>query len=183
MTQKWLPGSLPRVTPSDSKWLKNGVRSHFWVNFGSLWGRSAQITFESLLDHFNFFCVSVCLGGCPLHKIRVLTAQDFYTPLALTSQHCKQIRISLPEKLLLAAVLWRGAKGAEKASCGETVVQNAKMDSKIPSMKSMVFRCLRASLKEQRRKRTLQKHHFGRPFPHTMPSPILWRVLIWGTAS
>ena len=32
------------------------------------------------------------------------------------------------------------AKGAEKASCGETVVQNAKMDSTIFSMNSEVFK-------------------------------------------
>ena len=72
MTQKWLPGSHRRVTPSDSKvtrkWLNNGVRSHFWVNFGSLWGRSAQVTFESLLGHFNSFWLSVELGARWLHN-------------------------------------------------------------------------------------------------------------------
>ena len=29
------------------------------VNFGSLWGRSAEVTFEPLLGYFNSFCVSV----------------------------------------------------------------------------------------------------------------------------
>ena len=63
---KW-PKSDSKVTPrvptqSDSKvtqkWLKNAVRSHFWANFGSLWGRSAGVTFESLLGHLNSFCMS-----------------------------------------------------------------------------------------------------------------------------
>ena len=74
VTQKWLPGSHPRVKPSDSKvtqkWLKNGVQSHFWVTFGSLWGPSAGVTFESLLGHFNSFCVSVELEARPLHNSR-----------------------------------------------------------------------------------------------------------------
>ena len=72
MTQKWLPGSQPRVRWDDSKmtqkWLKNGVRSHFWVNFRSLWGRSARVTFESLSGHFNSFWISVELGARPLHS-------------------------------------------------------------------------------------------------------------------
>ena len=38
MTQKWLPGSQPR-----ERW------DNFWVNFRSVWGRSARVTFESLL--------------------------------------------------------------------------------------------------------------------------------------
>ena len=63
---KVTPGSHPRVTPSNSKvtrkWLKNGVRSHFWVDFRSLWGLSAWATFESLLGRFNSSCVSVELG-------------------------------------------------------------------------------------------------------------------------
>ena len=37
---------------------------------GSLWGRSAGATFESLLGHFDSFCVSVELGARPLHKGR-----------------------------------------------------------------------------------------------------------------
>ena len=84
MTQKWLPGPQPRVTPSDSKvtqkWLKNRVRSHFWVNFRSLWGRSARVTFESLLGHFNSFCVSVDLGARWLHKHRENTLKSLKIP-------------------------------------------------------------------------------------------------------
>ena len=53
MTQKWLPGSHPRVTPSDpkaaQKWLENKVRSRFWVTFGSMWVGPQ----ESLLSHFS----------------------------------------------------------------------------------------------------------------------------------
>ena len=80
MTQKWLPGPHPRVTPSDSKvtqkWLKNGVRSHFWVNFWSLWGRSARVTFESLLGHFNSFWVAAKLGVRWLHNTKNATALE-----------------------------------------------------------------------------------------------------------
>ena len=77
---KW-PKSDSKVTPgvpsqSDPKWLKsdskmtqNWVRSHFWVTLGSLWGRSGRVTFESLLGHFNSFCVSVELGGRRLRKV------------------------------------------------------------------------------------------------------------------
>ena len=32
-------------------------------------------------------------------------------------------------------------------------------------------------MRGQRRKRTLEKHPFGRPFPRTTPSPLLWRAL------
>ena len=35
---------------------------------------------------------------------------------------------------------------------------------------------LRASLKGAEKKRTLQKHPFGRPFLRTTPSPLLWRT-------
>ena len=74
MSQKWLPGPHPRVTPSDSKvtqkWLKNGVMSHFWVNFGLLWGRCARVTFESVLGHFGSFA-SFCVpwGGARARQI------------------------------------------------------------------------------------------------------------------
>ena len=63
MTQKWHPGSHPKVT---RKWLKND--SH--MGSGSLWGWSAGVTFESLLGHFNSFCVSADFGTRPLHKTR-----------------------------------------------------------------------------------------------------------------
>ena len=36
---------------------------------------------------------------------------------------------------------------------------------------------LRANLNGGQKKRTLQKHPFGRPFPRTTPSPLLWRAL------
>ena len=37
-----------------------------------------------------------------------------------------------------------GALGATKASCGETVVQNEKMDSNMFSINSEVFKCLKS---------------------------------------
>ena len=40
-----------------------------------------------------------------------------------------------------------------------------------------VFSVLRASLNGAEKKRTLQNHNFGRPFPRTTPSPLLWRAL------
>ena len=65
-----LPG--PLLT---QKWLKHEVWSHFWVTFGSLWGRPAWVTFESLLGHFKFF-LCFCRGRryadftmlSPLHR-------------------------------------------------------------------------------------------------------------------
>ena len=39
----------------------------------------------------------------------------------------------------------------------------------------------RANLAGPEKKRTLQKHPFGRPFPRTTPSPLLWPALILGT--
>ena len=36
---------------------------------------------------------------------------------------------------------------------------------------------LKANLKGAEKKRTLQKHPFGRPFLRTTPSPLLWRAL------
>ena len=35
------------------KLLDNGVRSHFSVNFRSLWGWSARVTLSHFLGHFN----------------------------------------------------------------------------------------------------------------------------------
>ena len=46
----------PRVT---QKWLKSGSKLTRKWGFRSLWGWSAQVTFESLLGQFNYFCVSV----------------------------------------------------------------------------------------------------------------------------
>ena len=37
---------------------------------------------------------------------------------------------------------------------------------------------LKANLKGAEKKRTLQKHPFGRPFLRTTPSPLLWRALL-----
>ena len=42
------------------------------------------------------------------------------------------------------SLVWGRTKGAEKASCGETVVRNAKMDSKFFPMSSKAFRCLKS---------------------------------------
>ena len=41
----------------------------------------------------------------------------------------------------------------------------------------------RANLTGAEKKRTLQKQPFGRPFPHTTPSPLLWRALRNGKQS
>ena len=85
MTPKWLPGPHPRVNWDDpkvtQKWLKSVVRSHFWVTFGSLWGRSARVTFESLLGHFNPFWVSVDLGARWLPNARGYDGHSQWTLL------------------------------------------------------------------------------------------------------
>ena len=75
--------------------------------------------------------------------------------------------------------VWGCAKGAEKASCGETVVQKGVLESPFLLFSHLRFSgVFRANLTGQEKKRTLQKHPFGRPFPRTTPSPLLWRALI-----
>ena len=61
VTQKWLKSGLGRPTP---KWPKIGSK----VTLASLWGGPPRVTFESLLGHFNSFCVSVELGARPPHN-------------------------------------------------------------------------------------------------------------------
>ena len=55
------------------------------------------------------------------------------------------------------------------------------MDSDMFSVNSKVSRYFQEQtlrgLKGQSRKRTLQEHHFGRPFPRTTPSSLLWHAL------
>ena len=57
MTQKWLPGPLPRVTSSDSKvtqkWLKNDSKMGSGVTFESILGHFGVGLLESLLSHFR----------------------------------------------------------------------------------------------------------------------------------
>ena len=60
------PQSDPKVT---QKWL----RTHFWVTFESLGVTLGWGTFESLLGHFNSFCVSLELGGRLLPNITIRT--------------------------------------------------------------------------------------------------------------
>ena len=61
MTQKWLAGSLPRVTPDDSK-----VTTILFEDFLSqVLGHFGVGLPESLLSSF---CVSVKLGGRPLQQ-------------------------------------------------------------------------------------------------------------------
>ena len=72
------------------------------------------------------------------------------------------------------AILSERAKGAAKASCGETVVQKGVFGESVSSLPPLRF-ALKAheNLKGAERKRTLQKHPFGRPFLRTTPSPLL----------
>ena len=41
----------------------------------------------------------------------------------------------------------------------------------------------RANLNGAEKKRTLQKHPVGRPFPRTTPSPLLWRAMLISRSS
>ena len=89
MTHKWLKSDpqgptleWPQVT---QKWLKHGVQICFRAYLRSLWGRSTRASFESLLGHFDSFCVSVELGACPLHKTRLLNWSR------LRSSRCSEI--------------------------------------------------------------------------------------------
>ena len=47
---------------------KIGSGATFESILGHFWGRSARVTLEWLLGHFNSFCVSLPLGARPLHK-------------------------------------------------------------------------------------------------------------------
>ena len=42
----------------------------------SLWAGTLGVTFESLLGHFNPFCVPVELGGRPLHNYDMLKIRE-----------------------------------------------------------------------------------------------------------
>ena len=80
---------------------------------------------------------------------------------------------------------WGRAKGAAKASCGETVVQKGVFGESVSSLPPQGFEdlsgILRENLKGAEKKRTLQKHPFGQPFLRTTPSPLLWRILTVGS--
>ena len=72
------------------------------------------------------------------------------------------------------------AKGAAKASCGETAVQKGVFGESVSSLPLKVcflkhLKCPE-NLKGAEKKRTLQKHPFGRPFLRTTPSLLLWRA-------
>ena len=88
-----------------------------------------------------------------------------------------------PKRAIFFVPLCGGrAKRAEKASCGETVVQKdvswRLRFFSAPLRVSGPFRCFKfkASLKGAEKKRTLKKHPFGQPFLRTTPSPFLWRT-------
>ena len=73
------------------------------------------------------------------------------------------------------------AKRAEKASCGETVVQKGVFGESVSSLPPSGFYdlsgILRAkTLRGEEKKRALQKHPFGQPFLRTTPFPLLWRA-------
>ena len=73
------------------------------------------------------------------------------------------------------------AKGAVKASCGETVAQKRAFGKSVSSLPLEGFQdlsgVLRANLKGAEKKRTLQTHPFGQSFLRRTPSPLLWRTL------
>ena len=69
---------------------------------------------------------------------------------------------------------WGCAKGAEKVSCGEAVVLTGCFwRVRFFSAPLRFSGVLRANLKGAEKKRTLQKHPFGRPFLRATPSPLL----------
>ena len=61
VTQKWLGQTDPKVT-------LDPIFELFLSHLGSLGGGTPQVTFESLLGHFNSFCVSVELAWRPFHN-------------------------------------------------------------------------------------------------------------------
>ena len=68
-------------------------------------------------------------------------------------------------------------KGAEKASCGETVLQQGVF-LESPFLYAPLKFALKAleNLKGAKKKRTLQKYPFGQSFLCTTLSPLLWRT-------
>ena len=54
VTQKWLPGSHPKATPSDSKWGPEWLWSQFWVTLGSV-RQSHSWPFFGSHAHFTTF--------------------------------------------------------------------------------------------------------------------------------
>ena len=60
---------------------------------------------------------------------------------------------------------------------GGGALKNGTMDSNMFSMNCKGFRDFKSKLKGEEKKRSLQEHPFGRPFPRATPSPLLWRVL------
>ena len=74
VTQKWLKSDSGRLTAKwpkiDSKVTPNPIFEWLLSHLNSLWGGTLGVIFESLLGHFNSFCVSVELGARPLHKIK-----------------------------------------------------------------------------------------------------------------
>ena len=48
------------------------------------------------------------------------------------------------------------------------------------SIISKVFRCSKSNPQGAEEKTDSPKHPFGRPFPRTTPSPLLWRALSFG---
>ena len=74
------------------------------------------------------------------------------------------------------------AKGAKKASCGETVVQKCVCGEFVPSLPPLRFACLKhlkgpENLKGAEKKRILQKHPFQVLDDRFMtPSPLLWHA-------
>ena len=107
VTQKWLKSDSRGPTPEwplvTQKWLKSdskGVRSHFWVNFGSIWGRPARVAFGSLVGHFNSVCVSGQLGGRPLRKCCWLVWWHPSGPLKAWVQRASICRLEVRKRAL-----------------------------------------------------------------------------------
>ena len=60
-------------------------------HLGSLGDGTPEVTFESLLGHFNSFCAPVELGGRPLHKIR---GASFPKPgLQCQQAKCEEVQV------------------------------------------------------------------------------------------
>ena len=74
---------------------------------------------------------------------------------------------------------WGCSEGVANASCGESVVQNAKMDSNVFSISSTAFRCFKSQPCEGSEEMDSPKTPFGRLFSCTTPSPLFWRLLNW----
>ena len=117
---------------------------------------TCRATTRVAADFLDFIAFCRCSTGVAPHPLKILVSHLPPPPMPREVSHR-----NLGLKRCRAT---RGVSQLQLRVSRYTVqlsVQNAKMDS--------------TNMQLIRRNRTLKKHPFGRPFPCTTPSPLLWR--------